>query len=354
MRHLVHPRTEATIPAEARRFQRLALTLQAAAGDTAGMEALRYDGQLQFTSDQPEPVAGPGEAVIEVRLAGICATDLEIVRGYMAFRGVLGHEFVGTVVQGSSGWQGRRVVGEINCPCGGCDLCRRGLANHCLRRTVLGISGRDGAFADRLVLPEGNLHLVPDMVSDEQAVFAEPLAAACQVTAQCRIGPHDDVAVVGSGRLGLLVAQVLKQIGCKLRVIGRNQMTLLFCEKRGISAFPVGELRPQPVHDVVVECSGSPQGLELAMSLVRPRGTLVLKSTYVGAEPVNLAPLVINEVNLVGSRCGPFPAALELLARRKVDVESMISRTLPLSRGVEAMELAGDPRVIKVLLKPGA
>jgi len=289
--------------------------------------------------------------LVRVKLAGICATDLEVTRGYMGFTGVLGHEFVGRVEKGPRPWRGKRVVAEINCVCGRCEMCQHGLANHCRRRTVIGIDGRDGAFAELVAVPQRNLHEVPDAVSDEQAVFVEPLAAAYQVIKQCPIEKRMRVAVVGSGRLGLLVAQVLHGTGCQLEVIGRNELTLNFCEKKGIQATPVSEVICRADRDVVVACSGSPEGFDVAARLVRPRGTLILKSTYARGAPLNLAAIVINEVTLVGSRCGPFPEAINALARRQIDVESMISRTLPLSKGIEAFEMAADPRYIKVLLK---
>jgi threonine dehydrogenase-like Zn-dependent dehydrogenase len=271
----------------------------------------------------------------------------------MGFTGVLGHEFVGTVVKGSRKWRGKRVVAEINCVCGRCPMCQHGLANHCRRRTVLGISGRDGVFADQVAVPERNLHDIGDAVSDEQAVFIEPLAAAYQVIKQCPIEKRMRVAVIGSGRLGLLVAQVLHTTECQLEVIGRNQLTLNFCEKKGIQATPVSELNLRPDRDVVVDCSGSAEGFETAVQLVRPRGTLVLKSTYAGDVATNLARIVVNEVTVLGSRCGPFPEAIHALARRQIDVESMISRQLPLSKGIQAFEMAADPRYIKVLLRIG-
>ncbi|MFQ5492201.1 MAG: alcohol dehydrogenase catalytic domain-containing protein, partial [Phycisphaerae bacterium] len=277
--------------------------------------------------------------------------DLEIAKGYMNFQGVLGHEMVGTVVQGSADWRDKRVVGQINCVCGQCDMCLSGLSDHCRARTVLGIAGRDGCFADLVALPEHNLHEVPDSLSDEEAVFVEPLAAAYQVIKQYPIETRTSVAVVGSGRLGLLVAQVLKCAGCQLEVVGRNPKTLLLCEKRGIMARSVDEVPIRADRDLVVECSGSPQGLELALQLVRPRGTVILKSTYAGQAPLNLAPAVIGEINILGSRCGPFTDAIAALDRKQIDVLSMITKTLPLERGVDAFELAASPEHIKVLLK---
>lgn len=318
------------------------------------MNALVFDKSLRHEPRYADAVPKPGEALIAVRLAGICATDLEIVKGYMGFAGVLGHEFVGTVVSGSRQWEGKRVVAEINCVCGRCSLCQRGLSNHCRNRTVVGIAGRDGAFADLIAVPERNLHVVPDAISDEQAVFVEPLAAAFQVIKQVPIEKRMQVAVVGSGRLGLLVAQVLRTTGCKLEVVGRNPLTLEFCDRKAIQSRHVSQVVPHADKDVVVECTGSPEGFDLASKLVRPRGTIVLKSTYATSAPLDLASVVVNEVTVLGSRCGPFADALAALARREVDVETMISRTLLLSRGVEALEMAADSRCIKVLLKPGA
>ena len=309
---------------------------------------------LAHNSNHPDPVAGPGEVTVRVHLAGICATDLEIVQGYMEFSGVPGHEFVGTVIAGPERLRGRRVVGEINCVCGACDMCSRGMSRHCRRRTVLGISGRDGAFAELLTIPERNCHVVPDEVSDEQAVFVEPLAAAVEVIKLQPIDRWMDVTVLGSGRLGLLVAQVLRTQGCRLEVVGRNPRTLAFCERHGIQPIELTELVPKATRDVVVECTGTPEGLELALKMCRPRGTIVLKSTYAHAQPVDLAPIVINEIHVIGNRCGPFPDALQLLRERKVEVEEMIGRTYALSEGAKAFAAANSPQHTKILLRPTA
>lgn len=318
------------------------------------MRAVVFDGTLTYRDDRPRPVPGAGEALVQVRLAGICATDLHILRGYGGFRGVLGHEMVGTVIEGSNAWKGRRVVSEINCVCRRCDRCQAGLATHCRNRTIVGIQGRDGCFAEYAAVPEANLHAVPDSISDEEAVFVEPLAAAYQILAQIKLDGRTSVTVVGSGRLGLLVAQVLATTGCRLTVIGRNPAKLLLCEKRGITARHLDEVTPQADQDVVVDCSGSPGGLALAMELVRPRGTIVLKTTcaddLVRAEPVNLAPLVVNEVRMIGSRCGPFPEAINALARGAVDVRPLVTARLPLDRGLEAVRLAGAKEHLKVLI----
>jgi len=315
------------------------------------LRAVIFDRSLRVEPDHPEPKPGDGECVVRVHLAGICATDLNITGGYTDFAGVLGHEMVGTVVTGSSKWRGKRVVCEINCVCRECEMCIAGLANHCRKRTVVGIEGRDGCFADLIAVPERNLHLVPDVISDEEAVFVEPLAAAYQVIAQCPIDERVSVSVVGPGRLGLLVAQVLATTGCRLTVIGRNPEKLMLCEKKGIQAVHVNDLIPRQDRDIVVECTGAPEGLDIAMGLVRPRGTIVLKSTYAKPGALNLAPIVVHEINLIGSRCGPFPEAINALARQAVDVRCMISRTFPIEQADEAFEAAKDPQNVKVLLK---
>ena len=315
------------------------------------MRAVTFDTSLSFNPRFPDAVPGDGEALIRVHLAGICATDRHILSGYMDYRGVLGHEMVGTVVAGSPAWRGKRVACEINAVCRQCDLCLRGLSSHCRKRTVMGIVGRHGCFADLVAMPERNLHVLPEAITDEEAVFIEPLAAAYQVLVQCPIDSRQTVSVLGSGRLGLLVAQVLKGTGCKLTVVGRNREKLLICEKRGIQTFHVDDLVARQDRDVVVECTGSPSGLKLAGELVRPRGTIVLKSTCAGATPVELASIVVNEVRVLGSRCGPFPEAIHALARQAVDVRSMISRVFPIEQAVEAFAALARPETMKVLLK---
>jgi len=315
------------------------------------MRAITFNKKLAYTDNHSSPTPADGECMLRVHLAGICSTDIQITKGYMEFGGVLGHEFVATVTSGSSKWQGKRVACEINCVCRQCDMCQAGLANHCRNRTVVGISGRDGCFADAIAVPETNLHEIPEGVSNEEAVFIEPLAAAWQVVRQTAIDARSRVAVVGSGRLGLLIAQVLRTIDCQLTVVGRNPRTLEFCDKKHIQSVHVNELVARGDHDLVVECTGSPDGMAIAQSMVRPRGVIALKSTYAGGGDVDWAPVVINEISVVGSRCGPFADAIASLARGDVDVRSMITKTLPLERGVEAMELAAHPDHIKVLLK---
>jgi threonine dehydrogenase-like Zn-dependent dehydrogenase len=320
------------------------------------MKALVYGTQpgggegLGLAGDYPDPVPPPGEVRIQTILAGICNTDLEILRGYAGFRGVLGHEFVGVVDQAEDpGLIGRRVVGEINAYCGACPTCRRGDPTHCPNRTTLGIDRRDGTMADYFTLPVNLLYPVPPGIPDEWAVFTEPLAAACEITEQVSIRPTDRVVVLGDGKLGLLVAQVLGLTGCDLLAVGRHPEKLAILERRGIRTRLAGE---EILHaaDVVVEATGSPEGFAAARAWVRPRGTLVLKSTFHGDVSLDLSMVVVDEVTMVGSRCGPFPAALRLLEGRLVDVESLIHEVFSLADGLAAFERAAARDVLKVLL----
>ncbi len=315
------------------------------------MLAIHFDKQIDLKPDHADPQPASGECLVRVAYAGICSTDLHIFRGYMGFAGVPGHEMVGVVERGSPRWRGRRVVSEINCVCGRCDLCQSGLANHCRNRTVMGILGRDGCFAEYVAVPERNLHEIPATISDEQAVFIEPVAAAFQVLQQCRIDARTRVTVLGTGKLGLLVAQVLSQADCEIDVIGRNPATLETADKLRIQSARPGDLTGGHDRDVVVDCTGSPKGIELAMRLVRPRGTIVLKTTHAGAGAANLAPLVIDEVTLIGSRCGPFHEAIQALARGDVQIDPLISAEYPLSRGLEAIAHADQPGTLKILLR---
>jgi alcohol dehydrogenase len=315
------------------------------------MRALVFDKTLSLDPRRPEPQIGDGDTLIKVRQAGICATDLEITKGYMNFRGVLGHEFVGEVIASpDSDLIGQRVCGEINIVCGRCDLCVAGLSTHCRNRTVLGILKHDGAFADLVRLPAVNLHILPKNIDDDQAVFVEPLAAAFQILKQIQLDGRKWVTVLGDGRLGLLVAQVLRNAGCPVRVIGKHPEKMALCEKWSIRSRPLSEITPRHDQDVVTDCTGSASGFELAMQMTRPRGTIVLKSTVATGKPLNLAPLVIDEINVVGSRCGPFKEAIRALVEKSVDVTSLIHRRMKLDQGVEAMALAARPGVLKVLL----
>lgn len=319
------------------------------------MQALLFDQELVFDQDYRRPEPGPGEALIRVRLAAICNTDLELVRGYRQYRGVLGHEFVGKVQScsdtGITGeadeWIGHRVVGEINVGCGECTLCRQGIPSQCREREAVGILDRDGAFADYLVLPLKNLHRVPGHMPDEVAVFTELLAAALQTLSLVHIRPQDRVGVVGDGKLGLLVAQVLATACPDVTLVGHHPEKLALAAGWGIRPGP-----PTRELDLVVECSGSPGGLMSALDLVRPRGTVVLKSTYHQFAEINLSQVVVDEIRLVGSRCGPFPPALRLLESGRVDVGSLIEATYPLAEGLAAMAHAGRPGALKVLLRP--
>jgi threonine dehydrogenase-like Zn-dependent dehydrogenase len=307
---------------------------------------------LRLREDLPAPAPAPGEARVRVIRAGICNTDLELVRGYYPFAGVPGHEFVGRVegAPGAEEWQGRRVVGEINASCGRCPACAAGRRSHCERRTVLGIVNRNGAFAESLTLPVENLHEVPENLPDEIAVFTEPLAAALEIQEQVKIGPGDRVVVVGDGKLGNLVAQTLALTGCALLVIGRHRRKLALLADRGIATDVPDAIRPGGA-DVVVECTGNPEGFALARSAVRPRGTLVLKSTYAGTLALDMSRLVVDEITLVGSRCGPFAPALALLAERRVDVAPLVEARFPLDEALAAFEEAARPGVLKVLVE---
>jgi len=306
---------------------------------------------IRVRDEIPEPAA-PGEAIVRVVRAGICNTDLELVRGYYPFTGVPGHEFVGIVESSPDPEQrGKRVVGEINAVCGKCPTCAAGRSSHCEARTVLGIVKRNGAFAERLALPARNLYVVPEGVTDEEAVFVEPLAAALEIQQQVRITKDDRVLVVGDGKLGNLIAQTLQLTGCALRVVGRHKAKRDLLEARGIATVEGAAVRNAEA-DVVVECTGKPEGLELARRAVRPRGTIVLKSTYAGDTRINLSSIVVDEITLVGSRCGPFAPALELLRERKVDVLPLVHARYPLAEAPAAFAHAGRTGVLKVLLEP--
>lgn len=315
------------------------------------MKALFWDGgNLRLERSYPVPKRDKGAALVQVHLAGICSTDLQIFKGYMGFKGVPGHEFVGTVSEGPGDLIGRRVVGEINFACGKCDSCRDNLTRHCPNRRVMGILGADGSFAEHVVLPAKNLHVVPDNVADEAAVFTEPLAAAFEILEQVEIRSADEVLVFGDGKLGLLCAQVLHLSGARVTVVGRHEKKLGILKGLGIRALPLSDFGPR-LADVVVEATGSTTGLKMALASVRPRGKLVLKSTVAEEHTLSLAPLVIHEVTLIGSRCGAFPPALDALAQKKVAVTPLIDKIYPLADGVEAAAHAGRAGTLKILLR---
>jgi len=312
------------------------------------MRAVVLGDTLSLQTDRPQPTPARDEVLVRVSCAGICETDLQLVKGYMGFRGVLGHEFVGVAESGPLA--GRRVVGEINCACGSCAMCRRGLPSHCPARTVLGILNHDGAFADVIAVPQRNLHPVPDTMPDDVAVFTEPVAAALQIPAQMPIGREDRIVVLGDGRLGNLCAQVLAGLSPHVLVVGKHPEKLALLASMGIAAVPLADLALERTADIVVDATGSESGLPAAMTLVRPRGTIVLKTTVAGTQTLAWAPFVIDEVTLVGSRCGPFDTALAALQTGRVDVSAMISRRFGLSQGVEALDYARTQPVLKVLL----
>ena len=316
------------------------------------MKALIISDSLKLVREAPVP-RREGEALVGVICAGICSTDLEIVKGYAGFQGTLGHEFVGRVVESPDlSLVGRRVVGEINAGCGQCELCLQDDPRHCADRTVLGIKGRDGAFAELLSLPVRNLIEVPDSVSNDAAVFVEPLAAAFNILEQVSINSSCDVAVVGDGKLAQLVVLVIAQIGCSLTVIGRHQEKLEMAREFGAHRVLLDKSATGRF-DIVIEASGSPSGLATAFAVVKPRGIVVLKSTHQGSTAVEMSQVVVNELTVIGSRCGRFRGALELLAGGKVDLSPLISRRLPLADGVRAFDVAAAPESMKVILQVG-
>ena len=315
------------------------------------MRALVLDPQLVLRKDYPEPARVAGESIVRVRLAGICGTDLELARGYMSYRGVPGHEFVGEVSQTqSAALSGRRVVGEINAACGRCDWCAGGLARHCPNRTVLGIAGRDGAFAEFLRLPHENLVPLPDSIPDDVAVFVEPIAAIYEIFEQAKFEPDDQLGVLGDGRLGALAALVLRAEGHTPVLVGHHREKLDRLAALGINVKLEDEIASG--FDAVVDCTGAAAGFARALAIVRPRGTVILKSTAAASAPVNLAPAVVNEITVIGSRCGRFAPALAALACGKVDPRPLISQMFPLDDALAAFAAAGRSPNFKVLLKP--
>jgi threonine dehydrogenase-like Zn-dependent dehydrogenase len=313
------------------------------------MRALWLENNKISLRDIPQPCK-PNEALIKIRKAGICSTDLELVKGYYPYTGILGHEFVGEVVEADDpAWVGRRVVGEINVVCHQCEQCLHGRSTHCENRTVLGIVNRDGVFAQFTNLPTTNLHPVPASVSDEMAAFTEPLAAALEIQQQVQVRPTDRVLLIGAGRLGQLIAQTLALTGCDLRVVARHAHQQSLLKARGIRVIAEQEIQPWR-WDIVVEATGSPGGFALARQAIRPRGTLVLKSTYKGEINVNFSSMVVDEINIVGSRCGPFEPALRLLESRQVDPTVLIADEFKLEDGLKAFEHAAETGVLKVLI----
>jgi threonine dehydrogenase-like Zn-dependent dehydrogenase len=310
-----------------------------------------FDGKLRVI-DMPEPVPAPGEALIRVSMAGICNTDLEIMKGYLGFQGIIGHEFAGIVEEAPDDprIQGKRVVGEINCGCGECTLCGAGLEKHCPRRTTLGIRGRQGALAEYTTLPIGNLYEIPIGLADEQAVFTEPLAAAFEILEQVKVHRNDRVLVLGDGKLGILCALVLKLTGAHISLAGKYPAKLDIAARQGVSSILLKDLPGDSMFDMVVEATGNTRGLDLAMKYTRPRGTIILKSTVTDVSPVNPAPIVIKEITVVGSRCGPFKQALQALADGSVDVRPLITSVFPARDALKAFRAARAKGSLKVLI----
>ena len=316
------------------------------------MKALYFDG-TKMVFDKSYPTPKSDESLVKISLAGICGTDLEIMRGYMKYRGILGHEFVGTVVHSENKELiGKRVVGEINAGCKKCDSCLKGMERHCPNRTVLGILNRDGAFAEFLTLPNDNLHVIPDSITDSQAVFVEPLAAAFEILEQIQLKSSWKVAVVGDGRLAQLILQVLKLNCSNVTCFAHHEEKLKSAKRLGIKIKTKLETDDKTSFDLVVEATGSNSGFSDSMNLVKPRGTIILKSTIASRENLDLTPAVVNEVTLVGSRCGLFKPAIDALARNIISVNDMIDSTFPLEDFSKAIEHAKKPDTLKVFLKP--
>jgi threonine dehydrogenase-like Zn-dependent dehydrogenase len=316
------------------------------------MLAVRIENRLVSVRTETQPRRPPGFALIRMLYAGICNTDLELLRGYYGFRGTPGHEFVGEVLEADDRtWIGERVVGEINLACGRCEWCAQGLGRHCPKRTVLGIVKHPGAFRELLTLPERNLHRLPSRVASEHAVFIEPLAAACEILDQVRIVRGATVAVLGDGKLGLLIGQVLQGHGAEVHQYGRHKEKLRIAADRGIDARITPKKMPKAAYQWVVDSTGSSDGLRQAVEMTKPRGVVILKSTVHGLSRVDTAPVIVNEITLIGSRCGRFEPALRLLESGRVDVQSLISEVIPLKRAQAAFRRAAAPGVLKVLLR---
>lgn len=314
------------------------------------MRALVFNKNLNYTEDYQAPVPSKGEALIRITHAGICNTDLEITRGYMGFQGVPGHEFVGIVEKCErKSLIGNRVVGEININCGKCPECLRNLGNHCRKRSVLGILNKDGVFAEYATLPVNNLHKLPDEVSDEEAVFIEPLAAAFEILDQVSINASHKVCVLGDGKMGILVSQVLSTTGCDLLVSGHHREKLSILDELDIKTTRKEQLS-NARFDIVVDCTGSRTGIETALNIVRPRGTVVIKTTVAKKGHLDLNKVVVNEITLTGSRCGPFPAAIKAIKTRSIDLSPLVTRTFPLEEGIRAFQYASDKSSLKIVM----
>lgn len=319
------------------------------------MRAIVFDGrEVRLERNRPDSTPTTGEAVIRLIKAGVSDTDVAVARGLLGFKGVLGHEFIGIVESGAAAnLIGKRVVGQITTACGKCDMCQGGLGRHCRQRTILGMQNRDGCFADRFALPAANLTVVPDSVDDDHAVFAHPLSAAIQAAQQLTIVGKPYITVLGDGSPGLLMVQVMGKLNASVRLVGKHPEKLAVCEKWGIKHRHIDDIGRRADQDIVVDCTGSPDGLALAMQLVHPRGKVVLKSLQPpSAAGIDLSPIVLNEIELIGSHTGPIGEALAMIARREVDVVSLISKRMKLDDGQAILKAADNPACLKVLVEP--
>ena len=314
------------------------------------MKALVYDGQLAIR-ETDDPVPGPGEVLIRILYSSICSTDLEILKGYMGYTGILGHEFVGEVISPTSEWFGKDVVGDINISCGQCYMCQTKRRSHCTNRSVIGIFEHPGVFAEYLVLPEANLHAVPPGMDIRMAVFTEPLAAALEIFEQAKIKPTENVFIFGAGKLGLLITQVFRLSGCEYTLFDINPRKVEFARGLGLPAELLYGLAPEARAELCVDATGNPEGIGIAMSHLNPRGTLILKTTVAEPAKIDLNQIVVNEFTVIGSRCGVFEPALSLLSQKLVDVEPMITRIFPFEEILDAFHLAAQPDTRKVLIR---
>ena len=316
------------------------------------MKAVVFDNGLKLDNNYPMPVPQKGEALIKVNTIGICNTDYEITLGYMGYKGILGHEFTGVVEKAENkDLIGKRVVGEINCGCGQCDWCAQGLERHCFNRSTLGIWQREGCFAEYVCLPEKNLLVIPDNVTDEEAVFVEPLAAALEILEQVHIPPYKRVIVLGDGKLGLIIALALNAAGLDITLVGKHEEKLNIAKAQGVKTELLNNLKIEKAYDFVVQATGSITGFETSLALTKPRGTLILKSTIAASKEFNLAPIVIDEITVLGSRCGQFAPALRMLEQKRIDVKPLISDIYAIDDSLEAFERNKEKSSVKVLVK---
>ena len=316
------------------------------------MKAVVFDNGLKLDNNYPMPQPKDGEALIKVNTIGICNTDYEITKGYMGYKGILGHEFTGVVEKAfDKSLIGKRVVGEINCGCGNCEWCAQGLERHCFNRSTLGIWKREGCFAEYVALPEKNLLVIPDNVTDNEAVFVEPLAAALEILEQIHIPPYKKVIVLGDGKLGIITALALNACDLDVTLVGKHEEKLSLAKAQGVKTKLLNDLKIEKKYDFVVEATGSITGFETSLALTKPRGVLVLKSTIAASKEINLAPVVIDEITILGSRCGQFAPAMRMLESKRIDVNPLISDIFPIDKSIEAFERNKEKSSVKVLVK---